>query len=315
MMTKELGEPAGLRSSAIAWLKMRTADGAELITQDELDDFTYNGERFPLKPTMQGIRKPINFEAALSIHTVFRRDGAERPYEDTIGEDGLIRYKWQGDNPYISTNVGLRKAMSRRLPIIWFRGMSRSPARYQAVMPVFIVAEEPHLKQFVMAVVDYPEDVPDPEALSSVESVARKYFYRLAKARVHQPAFRSKVLLAYKNRCTVCSLAHPLLLDAAHIVADRDENGIASVVNGLAMCKIHHAAFDSYFLGVRPDHTVQIRHDLLKEVDGPMLRHGLQELHGKKLMVVPKGVHQRPRTDLLEEKYELFKNAMVSDVS
>lgn len=29
----------------------------------------------------------------------------------------------------------------------------------------------------------------------------------------------------------------------------------------LALCKLHHAAFDRYFLGVRPDYVLQVRPD------------------------------------------------------
>ncbi|WP_262777555.1 HNH endonuclease [Brevibacterium permense] len=96
---------------------------------------------------------------------------------------------------------------------------------------------------------------------------------------------------------------------------DSDEKGVPSVVNGLAMCKIHHAAFDKFFLGVRPDYTVEIRHDLLNEIDGPMLRHGLQELHGMNLMTVPKHRRDRPQHDLLKYKYDQFKNATAADIA
>jgi len=41
------------------------------------------------------------------------------------------------------------------------------------------------------------------------------------------------------------------------------------VPNGLALCKIHHAAFDMNILGIRPDHVVEIRTDVLEERDGP----------------------------------------------
>nr|WP_284711229.1 HNH endonuclease [Brevibacterium sp. XM4083] len=182
------------------------------------------------------------------------------------------------------------------------------PARYQVIAPVYIVAEEPRQQQFAFTAAE--DAVAAFELESSVhEEVTRRYLQRLAKVRVHQPAFRSIVLSAYENRCTICNLGHPGLLDAAHIVPDRDEGGIAAVTNGLAMCKIHHAAFDHNFLGIRPDSVVEIRHDLLKEVDGPMLRHGLQELHGRRLMKVPAHRRDRPKRELLETKYEEFKTA------
>ena len=54
--------------------------------------------------------------------------------------------------------------------------------------------------------------------------------------------------------------------------------GSQIVPNGLALCKIHHAAYDSNIVGIRPDLIVEIQPKILAEVDGPMLRHGLQEM-------------------------------------
>ncbi|MGO2985814.1 MAG: HNH endonuclease [Brevibacterium aurantiacum] len=187
-----------------------------------------------------------------------------------------------------------------------------NPARFQVIAPVFIVGEEPEKKRFLLTATESATDITDID-FSAHEVVARRYLTRMAKVRVHQPVFRSTVLTAYDNRCSVCNLGHPPLLDAAHIVGDAEEKGIASVVNGLAMCKIHHAAFDRYFLGVRPDYKIEIRHDLLDEIDGPMLRHGLQELHGKMLMTVPKSQRDRLDGELLRFKYDQFRNATKVD--
>ncbi len=44
----------------------------------------------------------------------------------------------------------------------------------------------------------------------------------------------------------------------------------------MSLCQLHYAAFDRSFLGVRPDYIIRVRTDVLEEVDGPMLRHGLQ---------------------------------------
>ena len=35
------------------------------------------------------------------------------------------------------------------------------------------------------------------------------------------------------------------------------------VPNGVAMCAIHHRAFDSDILGIRPDYIVEVRNDVL----------------------------------------------------
>jgi len=50
----------------------------------------------------------------------------------------------------------------------------------------------------------------------------------------------------------------------------------AALPNDLALCKLHHAAFDANIIGVTPDLGVTVRLDVLQEIDGPMLQHGLQ---------------------------------------
>jgi putative restriction endonuclease len=308
-------EPVGLRESAIAWLKERSSDGLEALTREDIEDFRFQGAKQRLQPVQTGIWKPAGFEASLSIMTVYRRPGEKRPYEDDIGPDGLIRYAWRGDDPSHPDNRGLRRAMDLQLPLIWFVGVAMNPARFQAIAPVYIVDEEPAFQRFVMAPMEEKDLLPDMVQGSVMEESLKRYINRETKVRLHQPVFRSTVLTAYENHCAVCNLAHPQLLDAAHIVPDRDDLGISSVVNGMALCKIHHAAFDSFFMGIRPDHTVEIREDLLAEVDGPMLKHGLQELHGNTLMALPRARSERPRKDLLEHAYERFRSATVQDVA
>ena len=73
---------------------------------------------------------------------------------------------------------------------------------------------------------------------------AKAYSETIAKARLHQAHFRKETLSAYGNRCCVCELRERPLLDAAHIVADRLPEGMATVTNGLAMCPTHHRAYD-----------------------------------------------------------------------
>ena len=73
----------------------------------------------------------------------------------------------------------------------------------------------------------------------------------------------------------------------------------------MALCKIHHAAFDRNFLGIKPTLVVQINQKLLDEIDGPMLKHGLQEMHGVTISV-PRGNDAKPDPNRLEQRYEAF---------
>lgn len=293
-----------LRAEAMAWLTLRTNDGLNSISSTDLLDFEIDGRPFRLMDAQRGIRKPAALDSALSIRTVYRPEGATRPYEDSTGRDGLIRYKWRGNDVGHSENRALRAAMAAELPLIWFFGVG--PGVYEPVYPVFLLREEPELRQFVV----------DPDVAhglvkgdSPVEEVLRQYIVRETKRRVHQPVFRATVLRAYGTRCAVCALAHTELLDAAHIIPDSHKDGVATVRNGLSMCKIHHAAYDSNILGIRPDLVVQIRSDLLEEIDGPMLQHGLKERHNQPLMVLPRARAERPGAEFLTPRFETFRSA------
>jgi len=86
------------------------------------------------------------------------------------------------------------------------------------------------------------------------------------------------------------------------------ERGGAEVSNGLSLYKIHHGACDVEILGVDPDYTIHIRQDVLQEEDGPMLLHGLQELHGSRI-ILPKTELLRPNRDYLAERFGRFAAA------
>jgi putative restriction endonuclease len=289
-----------LRGAAMAWLDDRKQRETPFARYDELAGFQLDGERIALMDRQRGIRKPARLDAALSMRTTFTPPGQEPPYADTEGPDGLLRYKYRGSDPMHHENVALRVAMQQQRPLIWF--VAVAPGVYEAVYPVWLVAEERSDLQFVVAV-DQGQRLIPPGAQLDVEQ--KRYVERLTKLRLHQPVFRARVLQAYESACAMCRLRHPSLLDAAHILPDSHPRGMPVVPNGLALCKIHHAAYDQNILGVRPDLAVQVRTDILAEVDGPMLRHGIQEMAGVRL-TIPRAAAAQPNPMALDERYQLF---------
>lgn len=294
-----------IRSSALAFLRavlLRT-DGH--VRREDVATFEFDGVRIPLMDIQRGIRKPRMLEAALSFRTVFAARPDQRPYADERGEDGYLRYKWRGTDAKHPENVALRRAMERRLPLIWFHGIDQG--RYYPVLPVWIVDEEPAEHQFVIALDPQQLYAWDTRTDAPIIDLRRAYADRVVRERLHQPIFRARVLSAYAGRCALCRLGHRELLDAAHIRSDA-LGGEPVVTNGIAMCKIHHAAFDSFLMGVRPDYSIQVRADVLVEEDGPTLRYALQGLHGSRIEL-PRQRAARPNPDLLEERYERFVEA------
>jgi putative restriction endonuclease len=136
----------------------------------------------------------------------------------------------------------------------------------------------------------------------------RQYITVETRQRLHQRGFRERVLRAYQVQCAICRLRHQEFLDAAHILADTHPNGEPTVSNGIALCKIHHTAYDRHILGIRPDLVIELRTDILEEIDGPMLKYGLQEFHGKRLSI-PRKIELQPNPKFLEERYAIFRTA------
>jgi len=294
---------ARLRAAAFAYLDTLKARSGGLVSWADLQSFTFEGRRIPLVG-QRGIRTVSGLPGALSILTTYSPSPERRPYDDERGPDDFMRYKWRGTDPELYDNVALRHSMTTGQQLVWFVGIT--PGLYDALYPVWLAAEEPEQHQFVLAL---DEDLrawrPGLEALP--HDPMRRLAERLVRVRLHQPVFRKRVIVAYERRCALCRLGHTELLDAAHIRRDA-AGGEPIVPNGIAMCAIHHRAFDANILGVDPRYRIEIRGDVLTELDGPTLRHALQGLHGE-ILALPRRRAERPRADLLEERYEEFRAA------
>jgi putative restriction endonuclease len=57
------------------------------------------------------------------------------------------------------------------------------------------------------------------------------------------------------------------------------------IPNGLALSRLHHAAFASYIIGAMPDFELNARLDVMEVIDGPMLLHGLKRVRGRRIHV------------------------------
>jgi putative restriction endonuclease len=256
---------AAVRIRAFAFLtEQRRRFGEASIPRAVLErGFDFEGVRVPLIGP-QGIFKPaILPELPLTIVTAPPVEHRERPYDDGFIEGGFLRYRYRGNDPQHRDNVGLRLAMQRRTPLIYLHGIVQS--LYEPAWPVFIVEDHPENLTFIVAIDDQigpPSawQINDPAALNA----RRQYVTAVVRQRLHQRGFRERVLRPYQQCCAICRLRHDELLEAAHILPDGHPLGEPVIPNGLALCKLHHAAFDSYIIGVTPDLEVKVRLDILE---------------------------------------------------
>lgn len=283
----------------MAWVGGHAERSGGVVTRAQLEAFTYDGEQIKLIDQSRGIRNPRQLLATVSI--LISPPG---PYDDIETADGLLRYAYRTGDPDGSDNRKLRVALDLGLPLILLRGIS--PGVFVPIFPVYVVADVPAQRCFEIAV---DESLRLLSGGRDLDDNQRRYAERLTKLRLHQPVFRARVLRAYDTTCAMCRLKHVGLLDAAHILAD-SRGGQPVVSNGLSLCRIHHAAYDQNILGVRPGAAlvVEVRRDILDEVDGPMLRYGLQRMARVELHV-PRLASQQPDRAAIALRYEDFRAA------
>lgn len=281
-----------VRQQAMVYVSDCADRAGGVVTRHELEAFTYEGQQIKLIDQSRGIRNPTQLAATISILSQ-----PKGPYDDDLDPaDGLLRYAYRTGAVDGGDNRKLRRAAELGLPLILLQGIRAGV--FVPRMPVFLIEDDP-VQRIVKVAVDESLRFVRPGTVDQ-----RAYVERLTRLRLHQPVFRARVLAAYELQCAICRLKHPDLLDAAHIVGDA-ENGQPIVPNGLSLCKIHHAAYDRGILGVRPDYVVQVREDILAEVDGPMLRHGIQDIHGWRIGL-PKRVADLPDQGLLAQRWNAF---------
>ncbi|MBH0082486.1 HNH endonuclease [Salinibacterium sp. SWN167] len=288
-------EQARLRLAIFADLEIMMDRNGGYASRDELVNFEIEGKRLGLIDYSRGIRNPIEFDSTLSVVT-----SAESPYSDNVGDDGLLRYSMRSGDPVGGDNRKLRVAMETRTPIILFEKLK--PNVYVPSIPAFVIDEIRSERYFLIAAGEaaWPGSLATPE-----DEIAKRYVEQVVKRRVHQPVFRARVMIAYQRTCAVCRLAHPELLDAAHIVPDSNERGVARVNNGLALCKIHHAAFDRNLMGISPDYVVHVSGELLRESGGTMLKHAIQDMHNVGLSL-PASAENYPSREALDFRFSTF---------
>jgi putative restriction endonuclease len=292
-----------LRQAAVARARELAQAYDDLVPLARLrEGFPYDERRVSFGSFQKGIHRSRaqRGAAALTVTTSFKD-----PYADAFDEaGGSFMYAYRSGPVDQADNRALRTAFEMQTPIVYFRALA--PGQYLVVAPMFVTADDPGTRTVVLEP-GLPVQDMQPGGLVSGPDV-RAYATREARHRLHQQRFKLDVMRAYRHRCAICTLRERELVQAAHIVPDIEPEGIAAVVNGLALCAIHHLAFDRNLLGIDPDGVVHIADRLLREIDGPMLRMGLQGFHGTPI-ALPRRPEERPDTLRLRTRFERFVSA------
>ncbi|MGA9370520.1 MAG: HNH endonuclease [Solirubrobacterales bacterium] len=264
------------------------------------EGFEFQGRRISFGSFYKGIHRAKEQigPAALTLTT-----SAKGPYDDVLDPDARsIIYHYRAGSVDQPDNRALRSAFEIQAPLIYFLGID--PGQYQVVWPAFVTEDDPGSRMVLLEVGLPVRDTTGDGLQTPVDT--RRYKLAQVARRYHQAQFRREVMRAYRDRCAVCSLREPELLEASHIVRDTEPAGIAAVVNGIALCAIHHLAYDRNLLGIDPGGEVHIGARLLAEEDGPMLGEGIQSFHGAAILC-PRRPEDQPDPERLALRFGEFE--------
>jgi putative restriction endonuclease len=105
-----------IRAVAFAHLdRLRAASPDDGLRSADINTFVFDGRATKLI-VQPGIWKPAGLDAALSIRTTYTPPHELPPYEDDLGADGFVRYKYRGTDPNHADNRALREACGAGCP-------------------------------------------------------------------------------------------------------------------------------------------------------------------------------------------------------
>ncbi|HEY3968983.1 MAG TPA: HNH endonuclease [Planctomycetaceae bacterium] len=107
--------------------------------------------------------------------------------------------------------------------------------------------------------------------------------------------FAPEVLRAYRHKCAVCQYALKLV-DAAHIVPVAYPQSTDEVTNGIALCRLHHGAYDNGLLGIRSDYSIITNPDAENRLTQLSLQTGFDDFKSRlpARIIVPPEIEIRP---------------------
>lgn len=158
--------------------------------------------------------------------------------------------------------------------------------------------ESTHDLSLLETVAENPYAVNDEEIEST--SWSRQTVIQTVKKRLRDSSFQDRVLTAYNYRCAMCGVQLNLV-QAAHIVPVSHEDGTDHTSNGMALCALHHYAYDRGLVFVDEDYSIELNQNKINKLRAISRDEGLEEFTEalRALILLPPATSDRPHRDYL----------------
>ena len=145
-----------------------------------------------------------------------------------------------------------------------------------------------------------PEDVDDAEVEVEVAE-PRRYAIISAKRALRDAGFRMRVLTAYSHSCAMCGV-QLRLLDGAHILPAAHPESTDGTDNGIALCALHHLAFDRALVTFDSEFRIVVNPDAVRSLMAAHRARGLDAFERalRPMLDLPPDRRDRPARRFVE---------------
>ena len=275
----------------------------DLVPRARLEQgFQFGGERVGFGSLQKGIHRSRlqRGPAALTLMTSFKD-----PYADTFDQGGaLFTYAYRSGSIDQHDNRALRAAFELQTPVVYFRALA--PAQYLVVAPMFVTADDPAARVVVL----------EPGLRSKTCGRAG-----WSPGPMSAPTRRARRAIDFTSSASSSTSCGPTVTaarsarsESANCSRRRTSSPTSRPTVSLRSSTAWRCArsttsrLTGNLLGIDPDGVVHIADRLLREIDGPMLRTGLQGFHGARI-AQPRREDERPDVARLQTRFERFRTA------
>lgn len=136
------------------------------------------------------------------------------------------------------------------------------------------------------------------ESLENIKDNKRKIVISKIARKYRAADFRSRILTAYKHCCAFCGIQLKLI-DAAHIIPVASDLSTDETNNGIALCKLHHCAYDRNLISFNTDYIIEISSSEKSRLLADELSGGYDSFKENLLasIILPENTHDHPSTE------------------
>lgn len=146
-----------------------------------------------------------------------------------------------------------------------------------------------------------PEAVPETEIEAAI-AAPRRYAVTTTKRALRAIDFSDRVLKAYGHACAFCGIQLKLL-ESAHIVPVSEPTSTDETCNGVALCALHHKAYDKSLITFDTDFKLHVNEARVTELKELKLHGRLKQFRDDlfETVAIPAKKADQPRADYVKK--------------